>query len=115
MANQNETVPCKLSEEAAEQMQVYLELLGDRIEVLEWLDNYVYFFPEWQKTLNEALLDFMDKKQSLGLSGEDEKEMLTGMNFFLSKMAFFRELISTWHKELTGGKEETERVMRIKG
>jgi hypothetical protein len=89
MAKQKETsVPYKLNEAEKERMKAYLAVLSNRVEVLEWLDNYAYSFPDWQKTVNEALLAQMDKKQTLNVSCDKEKEMLTGMNFFFSKMAF---------------------------
>jgi hypothetical protein len=112
MAKRKETfVPYKLNEAETERMKAYLAVLSDRVEVLEWLDNYACFFPDWQKTVNEALLVQMDKKRALNVSCDKEKEMLTGMNFFFSKMAFFSELISTWHKEMAGGKELTEQMI----
>jgi hypothetical protein len=112
MEKQKETstpcVPHKLNEAETERMKAWLEVVGDRVEVLEWLDNHVYFFPDWQKTVNEALLLQMDKKQALNIACDEEKEILIDMNFFFSKMAYFNELISTWHKELSGEKELTE-------
>jgi hypothetical protein len=115
MVKQKETsepfVPHKLNEEETKRMKAYLDVMSDRIEVLEWLDNYAYFFPDWQKTVSEALLALMDKKQALNVSCEKEKEMLTNLNFFFSKMAYFNELISTWHMEMAGGKELTEQMI----
>ena len=109
MAIQNETtepfVSHKLDEAETERMKSYLQILGDRIEVLEWLDNYAYFFPDWQKAINEALFMFMDSKQALKISCEEEKDMITQINFFFSKMAFFSGLITDWHKELKAGME----------
>jgi hypothetical protein len=101
-------VPHKLDEAETERMKAYLAILSDRVEVLEWLDKYAYSFPDWQKTVNEALLAFIDRKQALNVSCDKEKEMLTGINFFFSKMAYFNELISTWHQEMAKGKELTE-------
>ncbi|MDR0680892.1 MAG: hypothetical protein LBG15_03430 [Dysgonamonadaceae bacterium] len=101
----------KPDEAETERMKALLEVLGNRVEVLEWLDNYACFFPGWQKTVNEALLARMDKKQALNIFCDEEKEMLTDMNFFFSKMAFFSELISTWHQELSGEKELTEQML----
>jgi hypothetical protein len=115
MVKQKETsapyVPHKLDEAETERMKAFLAVLSDRVEVLEWLDNYAYFFPEWQKTVSEALLAFIDKKQALNVSCDEEKEMLANINFFFSKMAFFSELISTWHKEMARGKELTEQMI----
>jgi hypothetical protein len=97
-------------EAEAERMKTWLEVLSNRVEVLGWIDNYVHFFPDWQKTVNEALLAQMEKKQALNIFCDEEKEILTDMNFFFSKMAFFSELISTWHRELSGEKELTEEM-----
>jgi hypothetical protein len=115
MAKQKETsapyVPHKLNEAETERMKAYLAVLSDRVEVLGWLDNYAHFFPDWQKTVNEALLAFIDRKQALNVSCDGEKEMLANINFFFSKMAYFNELISTWHKEMARGKELTEEMI----
>jgi hypothetical protein len=115
MAKQKETsapyVPHKLNEVETERMKAYLAVLSDRVEILGWLDNYAYVFPDWQKTVNEAQLAFIDKKQALTLPCEEEKEMLTKLNFFFSKMAYFSDLISTWYREMSGGKEFTEKMM----
>ena len=104
-------VSYKMDEEEKQRMQAFLEIVGDRIEVLEYLDNYAYFFPDWQKTINEALLEFIDKKQALNISCNKEKEMLTDMNFFFTKMAYHSGLISEWQKELANGKETTEELL----
>ena len=98
----------KMSEEEKQRMQAFLEIVGDRIEVLEYLDTYAYFFPDWQKMINEALLEFIDKKQTLNISCDEEKEMLSNMNFFFTKMAYHRGLVSEWRQEMTNGKELTE-------
>jgi hypothetical protein len=115
MAKRKETsapyVPHKLNGAETERMKAYLAVLSDRVEVLEWLDKYAYFFPGWQKTVNEALLAFINRKQALNVSCDEEKEMLANINFFFSKMAYFSELISTWHQEMARGKELTEEMV----
>jgi hypothetical protein len=115
MAKRKETsapyVPHKLNEAEKERMKAYLEVVSNRVEVLECLDNYACSFPNWQKTVSEALIAFIDKKQALNLSCKEEKEMLANLNFFFSKMAYFNELIYTWHKEMSGGKKLTEEMI----
>jgi len=101
----------KMNKEEKQRMQAFLEIVGDRIEVLEYLVTYSYFFPDWQKTINEALLESIDKKQALNVSCDEEKEMLTNINFFFTKMAYHSGLISEWHKEIANGKSQTEELL----
>jgi hypothetical protein len=65
-----------------------------------------------QRIVSEALHAFIDKKQALTLPCEEEKELLTSINFFFSKMAYFNELIPIRHMEMSGGKELTEKMIR---
>jgi hypothetical protein len=60
----------------------------------------------------KTCLPLLTKKQALNLPCEEEKDMLTSINFFFSKMAYFNELISIRHMEMSGGKELTEKMIR---
>jgi hypothetical protein len=56
-------VPYKMDEAKVKEMEARLEIIGNRIEVLEWLGTYTYFFPDWLKIINEAVLEFITEKQ----------------------------------------------------
>ena len=104
-------VPYKMNEDEKQRMLAFLELVGDRIEVLKILDTYAYFFPDWQKTVSEALILLIDKQQELKITCDNEKEVLTNINFFFSKMAYYHSLISDWQNEMAIGKEVNEDML----
>ena len=103
--------PHTFTPEELGQMEKNLELLGDREELIEWLENYSYFFADWSIIINEAVHERIAKKQKLGLPCEEEQEMLTGINFIFSKTAYFSGMLSDWHKELTFSKENAAQMV----
>jgi hypothetical protein len=109
--NNNSNDSSVTDEEKKQEFREYLEILGDRIEVLECLEQNAYFFPDWTIKINEALLAYIEKYQKLNISCEGEKEILTNMNFFFTRIAFHSGLISKWRRETENSKEETEKMM----
>ena len=89
-------------------MRAFLEIMGDRIEVLECLDTYTYFFPDWLLKITESLQSVITDRQTRNIPCDEEKGILTNAGYFFSKMAYFSGLISEWHKELANGKKTTE-------
>ena len=75
-------------------------------------NNYSYFFADWSIIINEAVQEMNAKKQSLGVPCENEQEMLTNINFFFSRMAYFSVMLSEWKNELSLGKTHTENMIK---
>ena len=100
-----------LSEEEKQKMRAFLEVMGDRVEVLECLDTYAYFFPDWLLKITEGLQSLIAYKQANNIPCDGEKEILTNVGYFFPKMAYFSGLISEWHKELANGKRTTEETL----
>jgi hypothetical protein len=98
-----------MDEERIQQMEAFLELQGDRIEVLECLKDYAYFFPDWLQTISEGIQRIIDDKENKCC--DSEKEILANAGYFFTKIAYFSSLISDWHKDMVGGKEETEKLL----
>jgi len=85
-----------------------LELLGDKGEIIGLLDINSYFFANWSVMINDSVLDMITKRQKLGVSYENEQGMLTNINYFFNRMAYFSTLLSDWSKELEYEKSLTE-------
>jgi hypothetical protein len=100
-----------LSKEEKQKMRAFLEIMGDRIEVLECLETYAYFFPDWLVKITEGLQNLIAYKQEKNIPCDEEKEILTNAGYFFTKMAYFSGLISEWHKELSNGKRTTEETL----
>jgi hypothetical protein len=100
------------SSEELQRMEKYLELLGDRQELIEWIDDYSYFFADWSIIINEAVQEMITKKQKLSLPYDNEQEMLSNISFLFTKIAYFSGMISEWNNELKIGKELTEEMIQ---
>jgi hypothetical protein len=100
-----------LSEEEKQRMRAFLDVMGNRAEVLECLDTYAYFFPDWLLKITESLQSVIDCKQDNNIPCDEEKEILANAGYFFTKMAYFSGLISEWHKELLNGKRTTEEAL----
>jgi hypothetical protein len=100
-----------LSEEEKQKMRAFLEVMGDRIEVLECLDTYAYFFPDWLLKITEGLQNIITDKQAHNIPCDGEREILTNAGYFFTKIAHFSDLISEWHRELANGKKTTEEAL----
>jgi hypothetical protein len=104
-------VPYKMDEERKQEMRAFLKVVSDRIEVLECLDIYAHSFPDWLVKITEGIQSVIDRKQGMQIPCDDEKEILSNMGYFFTKMAYFNGLISQWRKEMAGGKEATEEML----
>jgi hypothetical protein len=115
MAKHNETsapfVPHKLNAEETERMKAYLDVLGDRIELLECLDDNAYFFPDWLLKINEGIQMLIDYKQEKKIPCDEEKELLANIGYFFTKMAYFNGLITDWQRELTEEMELNKKMI----
>ena len=100
-----------LSEEEKQKMRAFLEVMGDSVEVLECLDSYAYFFPDWLLKITESLQSTIAYKQAEKIPCDGEKEILTNAGYFFTKMAYFSGLISEWRRELANGKRTTEETL----
>jgi hypothetical protein len=100
-----------LSEEEKQRMRAFLDVMGDRAKVLECLDTYAYFFPDWLLKITESLQSVIDDKQANNIPCDEEKEILANAGYFFTKMAYFSGLISEWHKELANGRRTTEEAL----
>jgi hypothetical protein len=92
-------------------MKAFLELQGDRIKLLECLDTYACSLPDWLLKITEGLQSIIDYKQSENLPCEEEKEILSNVGYFFTKIAYSSNLISDWHRDIAFGKEETEKLL----
>ena len=101
-----------LSEAEKQKMRAFLEVMGDRVEVLECLDTYAYFFPDWLLKITEGLQSLIAYKQANNIPCDGEKEILTNVGYFFPKMAYFSGLISEWHKELSQKKYYPREYMK---
>lgn len=97
--------------EIKQKMQEHLILAGERLEVLEYLNRYAPSFPDWQKTVSEALLSAIDQKRVLNLPCEPEREILVNLAAFLTKIAGCSALIAAWHSEMANGMKVTGEFM----
>jgi hypothetical protein len=104
-------VPYQMDEAKLLEMKAFLELQGNRIEVLECLDTYAYFFPDWLVKITEGIQSIIDYKQKQNISCNDEKEILSNAGYFFTKIAYFSNLISEWHTSMILGNEETEKLL----
>jgi hypothetical protein len=100
--------PYQMGEAQIREMKKFLEIMGDRIEVLECLDTYAYFFPDWLVKISEGLQNLIAYKQANNIPCDEENEILTNAGYFFTKIAYFSGLISDWRTEMQGGKEVTE-------
>jgi hypothetical protein len=101
----------KLNAEEAANLKEYLDVLGDRIELLECLDDNAYFFPDWLQKINEGIQMLIDYRQEKKIPCDDEKELLANMGYFFTKMAYFSGLITDWHRELAAGMEINKKMI----
>jgi hypothetical protein len=111
MAEEKNTseIPYPTDEAKLLEMKAFLELQDNRIEVLECLDTYAYFFPDWLVKITEGIQSIIDYKQKRNIPCDDEKEVLSNVGYFFTKMAYFSSLISDWHRGMALGQEETEK------
>jgi predicted O-linked N-acetylglucosamine transferase (SPINDLY family) len=80
--------------------EAYQEVLSDRKEVLDYLTDYAYFFPDWIKIINNGIFPEIERKQQLKIPYENETESLKNIVFFFSKIAYFNHVVSDWNLEL---------------
>jgi hypothetical protein len=111
MKEQKSASGYKMDEQKKQQMRVFLDLVGDRIEVLECLETNAYFFPDWTAKITEGIQSVIDYKQEKNISCDDEKEALANIGYFFTKMAYFSGLISDWRNEMANGKKVTEEAL----
>jgi hypothetical protein len=90
--------PYQIGEAQMLEMKKFLEIIGDRIEVLECLDTYAYFFPDWLMKITEGLQSLITCKQANNIPCDEEKEILSNARYFFTKIAYFSGLISEWHR-----------------
>ena len=100
-----------LSKEEKQRMRDFLEIMGDRVEVLECIETYAYFFPDWLLKITESLQSTIACKQAENIPCDGEKEILTNAGYFFTKMDYFSGLISEWRRELANGKRTTEEAL----
>jgi hypothetical protein len=43
---------------------------------------------------------------------DNEKEILSNIGYFFTKIAYFSNVISDWHKGMVLGQEETEKLLK---
>jgi hypothetical protein len=61
---------------------------------------YHLYFPDWLLKITESLQSTIAYKQAKNIPCDEEKEILTNVGYFFTKMAYFSGLISEWHKEI---------------
>ncbi|MDR0575819.1 MAG: hypothetical protein LBG96_17660 [Tannerella sp.] len=98
-----------LSEEEKQKMRAFLEVMGDRVEILECIDTYAYFFPDWLVKITEGLQNLIADRQANNIPCDEEKEVLTNAGYFFTKMAYFSGLISEWHKDWPTVREQPKK------
>jgi hypothetical protein len=103
--------PYKMDEEKKQQMRAFLDLVGDRIDVLECLETKACFFPDWLMKISEGIQGIIDYKQRNNIACDEEKETLTNIGDFFKRIAHSSGLISDWRKEMANGKEVTEEAL----
>jgi hypothetical protein len=105
-----------MDEAKIQEMRAYLELKGNRVEILEYLDKYAQAFPEWLVKINESMQHLIRDKEGKNISCDKEREILGHVGLFLIKMASSGGLISDWYREKALGKELTEQMLnRLSG
>lgn len=100
-----------LTEDEKQKMRAFLEVMEDRIEILECLDTHAYFFPDWLVKITEGMQSIIAHRQADDIPCDEEKEILTNVGYFFAKMAYFSGLISEWRNELSNGKRTTEEAL----
>jgi hypothetical protein len=100
-----------LSKEEKQKMRAFLEVMGERVEVLECLETCACFFPDWLLKITESLQSVIADKQARNMPCDEEKEVLTNVGYFFTKMACFSGLVSEWRKELANGRRTTEEAL----
>jgi hypothetical protein len=104
-------VPSPMDEARLQETQAFLDVEGDRIEMLECLNTYAYFFPGWLQKITEGIQNIIDYKQGKNIPCDEEKEILADTGYFFTKMAYFSGLIPQWHREMAMGKDAAEEAL----
>jgi hypothetical protein len=82
-----------------------------RKEIIGLLDKSSGSFADWSVIISELAHDAMAKKQQLNMDCEKERKMLENISFLFTKMAYFSDVLSVWHKELTFMVESTQTMI----
>lgn len=78
----------------------FRDVLIERKDAIDWLSDYSYLFSGWIKAIIGLFLTDIDNKRKSDSCCESEVEMLSDLPFFLSKMAYNKELFAAWSAEL---------------
>ncbi|KAA6300737.1 MAG: hypothetical protein EZS26_003102 [Candidatus Ordinivivax streblomastigis] len=98
--------------EELQRMKQYQKESTDKAEIIGLLDNYSASFADWSAIINDAIQEQITKKQQTNEPYEKEQEMLKNSSFFFTKLAYFSETLSDWHKQLTLGNELTDEMIK---
>ena len=93
-------------------MQQYHQESVDKAEIIGLLDKNSASFADWLAIISEAVQERIMQKQRADEPCEKEQEMLKNISFFLTRLAYFSEKLSDWHRHLTFGNELTEEMIR---
>ena len=97
--------------EEIERLKNQLELQIAREEVIGLLDKYSCSFADWSLIISETVHAKMAQKHQQNMGCEMERTMLENVSFLFTKLAYFSEMLSDWHKQLTLGNELTQKMI----
>jgi len=97
--------------EEVERLKNQLELQIAREEIIGLLNKNSCSFADWLIIISDAVHEKMAQKHQQNTDCEKERKVLENVSFLFTKLAYFSEILSDWHKQLTLGNELTQKMI----
>ena len=104
-------VPYTFTNEEIQRLQSQLDLNTAHAEIIGLLDKYSCSFADWSIIISAAVYEKMAQQQQCSLDCKKEQEMLDNLSFLFTKLAYFSDMLSDWHKQLTLENELAEKMI----
>ena len=82
------------------------------MEVIGLLNANSVFFADWSVIISETVHETMAKKQQMNQDCKKERKMLENISFMFTKLAYHKEMLPDWHKQLTFGNKLTKKMIK---
>jgi len=95
-----------------QRLKCQLELSIAQAEIIGLLNANAASFADWTVMISEAVHETMAKKQQINMDCKKERKMLENISFMFTKLAFYSDMLSDWHKQLTFGNKLTKKMIK---
>ena len=100
------------TDEEIQRLKYQLELSIAQAEVIGLISANSASFADWSVLISKAVHEMIEKKLQMNQDCKKERKMSENISFMFTKLAYYKEMLSDWHKQLTFGNKLTKQMIK---